>query len=126
MLLLNFSHPLPPAQRTRLEEIVAQEISRVIEIKTQVETASELAPQIRALADACALSPNEWQTEQILVLPPSLNFVAVALYAELHGRMGYFPAMVRTRPVPNALPPQYEIAEVVNLQQMREHARRTR
>lgn len=126
MFLLNFSHPLPPAQRTRLEEIVAQEISRVIEIKTQVETASELAPQIVALAEACALSPNEWQTEQILVLPPSLNFVAVALYAELHGRMGYFPAMVRTRPIPNALPPQYEIAEVVNLQAVREHARTKR
>ncbi len=123
MLFLNFSHPLPPAQRARLEEISAQEITRVIEIKTQIDTQAELAPQIVALADACALSPDEWQTEQILVLPPALNFVAVALYAELHGRMGYFPAMARTRPIPNALPPQYEIAEVVNVQAIREMAR---
>lgn len=126
MLLLNFSHPLTPPQRARLEEITAQEISRVIEVKTQIDTANALAPQIVALADACALSPEEWQSQPILVVPPSLNFVAVALYAELHGRMGYFPAMVRTRPVADALPPQYEIAEIVNLQAMREQARKTR
>lgn len=126
MLLLNFSHPLTPPQRARLEELAAQEVTRVIEVKTQIDTQAELAPQVVALADACALSPQEWQTEQILVLPPSLNFVAVALMAELHGRMGYFPAMVRTRPIPNALPPQYEIAEVVNLQAMRERARGSR
>jgi len=123
MLLLNFSHPLTLPQRARLEELVAQPITRVIDVKTQIDTQTELAPQAIALAEACALSPQEWQTEQILVLPPSLNFVAVALMAELHGRMGYFPAMVRTRPIPNALPPQYEIAEVVNLQAMREYAR---
>ena len=123
MLLLNFTHPLTTAQRARVEELAGQEIARVIEVKTQIDTASDLAPQVVALADACGLSSNEWQTEPILVLPPALNFVAVALYAELHGRMGYFPAMVRTRPVPNALPPQYEVAEVVNLQEMRERAR---
>ena len=123
MFLLNFSHPLTPPQRARLEELAAQEITRVIEVKTQIDTQAELAPQVVALADACALSPQEWQSEQILVLPPALNFAAVALMAELHGRMGYFPAMVRTRPIPNALPPQYEIAEIVNLQGMRERAR---
>lgn len=126
MFLLNFSHPLTPPQRARLEELAAQEVTRVIEVKTQIDTQAELAPQVVALADACALSPQEWQSEQILVLPPALNFVAVALMAELHGRMGYFPAMVRTRPIPNALPPQYEIAEVVNLQGMREMARKKR
>ncbi|TAH49148.1 MAG: hypothetical protein EYC68_18645 [Chloroflexota bacterium] len=123
MFLLNFSHPLTPPQRARLEELAAQEVTRVIEVKTQIDTQAELAPQVVALADACALSPQEWQSEQILVLPPALNFAAVALMAELHGRMGYFPAMVRTRPIPNALPPQYEIAEIVNLQGMRERAR---
>ncbi len=126
MLLLNFSHPFTPPQRARLEELAAQEITRVIEVKTQIDTQAELAPQVVALADACALSPQEWQSEQILVLPPALNFAAVALMAELHGRMGYFPAMVRTRPIPNALPPQYEIAEIVNLQGMREMARKKR
>lgn len=126
MLLLNFSHPLPPAQITRLAEITGQPIGRVLEIKTQVDTQSSLVPQIVALADACALSPAEWQTEPILVLPPALNFVAVGLLAELHGRMGYFPAIVRTRPVPDTLPPQFEIAEVIHLQHVRDEARKKR
>jgi len=44
------------------------------------------------MADAAGLSPEEWQTLPIFINPSSLtlNFSAVALIAELHGRMGYF------------------------------------
>jgi hypothetical protein len=69
MILLNFSHPLPPDQLARLETLTGQPIERVIEIKTQVDTQAELVPQVVALADACALSPAEWQQASILVLP---------------------------------------------------------
>jgi len=48
------------------------------------------------------------------------------LLAELHGRMGYFPPIVRLRPVPNALPPRFEVAEIINLQAVREAARTRR
>jgi hypothetical protein len=126
MLLLNFSHPLPPDQLARLETLTGQPIERVVEIKTQVDTQAELVPQVAALADACGLSPAEWQQASILVLPPSLNFVAVTLLAELHGRMGYFPAHLRMRPVEGSLPPRFEVAEVINLQAVREQARKKR
>lgn len=126
MLLLNFTHPLPPDQIARLEEIIGTRIARVIEIKTQIDPQADLVPQIVALADACALPSQDWQTLPILVVPPALNFVAVTLLAELHGRCGYFPAHVRTRPVAGALPPRYEIAEVINLQAVREQARTKR
>jgi len=126
MILLNFSHPLPPDQLARLETLTSQPITRVIEIKTQIDPQADLVPQIVALADACGLSPAQWQTESILVLPPALNFVAVTLQAELHGRMGYFPAHVRTRPVEGAVPPRYEVAEIINLQAVREEARKRR
>jgi hypothetical protein len=126
VILLNFSHPLPPDQLARLETLTGQPIERVIEIKTQVDTNVELVPQVVALAEACQLSPTQWQQEGILVLPPALNFVAVTLLAELHGRMGYFPAHVRTRPVEGSLPPRYQVAEIINLQEVREEARKTR
>jgi hypothetical protein len=45
------------------------------------------------------------------------------LLAELHGRCGYFPAAVRLRPVPDSVPPRFEVAEIVNLQAVREKAR---
>ena len=126
MILLNFSHPLPPDELARLEALTSQPIERVVEIKTQVDPQADLAPQVVALADACALSPEQWQTAPLLVLPPALNFVAVTLLAELHGRMGYFPAHLRMRPVPDALPPRYEVAELINLQAVREEARKKR
>jgi len=126
MILLNFSHPLPPDQLARLETLTGQPIERVIEIPTQVDTQADLVPQVVALADACQLSPAQWQQASVLVLPPALNFVAVTLLAELHGRMGYFPAHVRTRPVEGSLPPRFEVAEVINLQAVREAARTKR
>jgi hypothetical protein len=52
--------------------------------------------------------------------------VAVVLLAELHGRMGYFPACLRLRPVEGSTPPRFEAAEVVNLQEVRNAARKRR
>jgi hypothetical protein len=78
------------------------------------------------LADEAGLSPAEWQTLSLLVNPPSLNFIAVALLAELHGRCGYFPAHLRIRPVQGSIPPQYEVAEVLDLQSVRDAARNRR
>ena len=126
MILLNFTHPLPREQLARLEQIAGQKVDRVIEVKTQIDPQADLVPQVIALADACQLTPAEWQAEGILVVPPALNFVAVTLLAELHGRMGYFPAHVRTRPIAEALPPRYEIAQVLNLQAVRDTARQKR
>ncbi len=54
------------------------------------------------------------------------NSGAVALLVELHGRMGYFPPIVRLKPVAGALPPRYEVTEIINLQEVREQARKKR
>lgn len=93
---------------------------------SQIDPQQPLAPQVVALADAAGLSPAEGQTLPILVNPPLLNFIAVALLAELHGRGGYFPAHLRLRPAQGSIPPQYEVAEVLDLQALRDAARRRR
>ena len=126
MLILNYSHPLTPDQRSQLEALTGQPIAEVRDIPTQVDVSAPLAPQATALADAAQLSPAEWQTAPLLLVPPSLNFAAAALLAELHGRMGYFPPIVRLRPVSGALPPRYEVAEIINLQALRDAARKRR
>jgi len=123
MILLNFSHPLIPDHLARIEALSGQPVERVIEVPSQIDTRQPLVSQVVALADACGLSPAEWQTLPLLVNPPSLNFVAVTLLAELHGRCGYFPTMLRMRPVPNSTPPRFEVAELVNLQAIRDAAR---
>jgi len=126
MILLNFAHPLNPDQLAQIESITGQPISQTIEVPSQVQVQDPLPPQITRLVDAALLTPGQWQNEAILVNPPALNFSAVLLVAECHGRMGYFPACVRLKPVPDSLPPRFEVAEILNLQAVRDAARKQR
>jgi hypothetical protein len=126
MILLNFAHPLTPDHLQRIETLIGQKVERVAEVHSQIDPQQPLVPQAVALADECGLSPAEWQTLPLLVNPPALNFIAVALLAELHGRCGYFPAHLRLRPVQGSTPPQYEVAEVLDLQAVRDAARKKR
>jgi hypothetical protein len=126
MILLNFSHPLTPEHLRQIETLTGQTIARVMEIHSQIDPQQSLASQVTALVDQAGLSPAEWQTSALLVNPPSLNFIAIVLLAELHGRCGYFPAHLRMRPIQNSLPPLYEVAEILNLQALRDTARQRR
>ena len=131
MLILNFAHPLTDEHLARIEELAGQKVERVLVINSQIDTQQPLAPQVVAMADAAGLTPEEWQTAPILVNPPALNFSAVALIAELHGRMGYFPPCIRMRPVVDehgnrVVPPRFEVAEILNLQGIRDEARTRR
>jgi hypothetical protein len=126
MILLNFAHPLTSDHLRQIEALTGQAVERVVEINSQIDPQQPLVPQVVALADEAGLSPAEWQSLPLLVNPPSLNFIAVTLLAELHGRCGYFPAHLRMRPVPESIPPRYEVAEVINLQAVRDAARQKR
>lgn len=126
MILLNFSHPLTGEQIQEIEAMTGQPVTEVRHLPAQFDPQQSFVFQVQALAEACRLTPEEWQTQPILVNPPSLNWIAVVLLAELHGRMGYFPPVIRLRPVEGALPPRYEVAEVINLQQVRDRARTRR
>ncbi len=126
MILLNFAHPLTPDHLAQIEALARQPVERVIDVHSQIDAQQPLAPQAAALADQAGLTPAEWQSAPLLVNPPSLNFVAAVLLAELHGRCGYFPAMLRMRPVEGSIPLRYEVAEVLNLQDVRDAARRRR
>ena len=126
MIILNFTHPLTDKQRVQIEQITGQAIMRVIDILAQFDNNQPFAGQIAEMVDGVELSPTQWQTEPILMVPPAFNFIAVTLLAELHGRMGYFPPVVRLRPVEGSLAPRYEVAEVINLQTIRDTARHSR
>lgn len=126
MILINFTHPLTTDQLSELAGLLGQPIDRVLAAPAQLEHGEPFAPQVAALVAQVGLTPNEWQVEPILVNLPSLSAIAALVLAELHGRMGYFPPVVRLRPVAGALPPRYEVAEMLNLQEVRDAARRRR
>jgi hypothetical protein len=123
LLILNFSHPLTPDHLAQIEGLVGEHVDEVRDIPAQLDHQQTFVPQVEALVDACSLTPQEWQTTPLLVIPPALNFIAVALLAALHGRMGYFPDCLRLRPVTNTRPLRYEVAEILDLQAVRDAAR---
>ena len=126
MLILNFTHPLTPQQRAQIEALALTSIEEVRTIPVQIDQVEPLEPQITAIVDAVGLSPEEWQTRLLLINPPGYAPAAFVLLAEMHGRTGHFPALIRLRPVPDSTPTIYEVVELINLQTIREKARRRR
>jgi hypothetical protein len=125
MLILNFSHPLTPDQRAQIEALAGTHIEEIRTIPVQINQAELLEPQIVAIVNEVGLSSEEWQTRQFLINPPGFAPAAFVLLAELHGRMGHFPTLIRLRPKPGAVT-AYEVAELLNLQAVREAARTRR
>lgn len=95
-------------------------------VKPWVDLQRSLQSQVEAIAARIHLSPQDWETRPVLVNLPSLNHIAAVLLAHLHGRMGYFPAIIRLRPVADRTPPEFEVGELIDLQATRDEARRSR
>jgi len=126
MILLNFSHPITPEQQAQIEAMLNQKVEKVIEDMAMFDHNQPYLPQLEALMACIPLSPQELQGAAILVNLPSFNAIAALVLAELHGRMGYFPPVIRMRPVEGAIPSRYEAAEILNLQSVRDAARARR
>jgi len=125
MILLNFSHPLTPDHLAAVAALTGGDDITVRDIPVHFDLEQPFVPQVVALADACDLSAIEWQTTTILLNLPSLNTIAAALLAELHGRMGYFAPVVQLRPVEGVVR-RYDVGEVLDLQGLRDRARARR
>ena len=124
--VVNFAHPLTETQREQLARLTGMPVGRVIDVPAQVDLALPLAPQATALVDQAGLSAVAWQTLPLVVNPPGLAPLTAALLAELHGRLGHSPALIRLRPVPGSAPTRYEVAEIMNLDDVRSAARERR
>lgn len=126
MILLNFSHPLTPEQKTQVEALANQALEQVLDLPAQFDHEQPFQPQLQHMLASLAFTPEQWQTAPILVNLPSYNYITALLLAELHGRMGYFPPVLRLKPAEDSLPPRFDVAEVINLQSVRAAARRLR
>jgi hypothetical protein len=125
MLILNFTHPLTDEHKTQIEALAGTTIDEIRATPVQIEQDEPLAAQISAIVDAVHLSSEEWQTRPLLINPPGYAQAAFVLLAELHGRIGHFPTLIRLRPKAGPVP-AYEVAELLNLQAVREDARKRR
>ena len=121
--LLNFTYELTAEQYEQIEVAVGQRIGKVVHLPVEFDNARPYGPQCVNLAEQVGLTKREWTTLPFVVNPPGLAPGALALLSELHGRMGYFPAVVRLRPIVGSTPRVFEFAEIINLQALRDAAR---
>ena len=126
MLIMNFTHPLTEEQEHRIEALAGRAIERKIAVMPQFDEENLFAVQTEALLEGVGLSPEEWQTTPMIVNLPGFAPAAALLLAGLHGRMGYFPTIVRLRPVKGILPRVFEVAELIDLQGARDTRRLAR
>jgi hypothetical protein len=121
-------HPLTEQQLDNIEKLTGQSVSDVREepTQTQIDDTRPLVEQVNAIIEGFGLTPAEWQSTPLLVNLPWFAPACGAALAELHGRMGYFPTIIRMRPVADTTPRQYEVGELIDLQQVREAARSRR
>lgn len=126
MRLLNFSHPLTTFQVIQIESLTRLKIDTVRDVKVQFDLIQEFVPQVIKMVGELAISSEEWQTTAWLVVLPALNYISAILLAELHGRIGRFPTVVRLRPDANPLVSSFEVAEIINLDFVRNTTRTRR
>ncbi len=123
MIILNFSHPLSEEQIHAVETLAEQPIEQLFDITCDLDHCRPFTDQIEGLIRSIPLSTGDWQSKPILVNLPSLNYAAAVLLAQLHGLMGYFPPCIRMRPEQAGVMRKFGLAEIINLQVVRDAAR---
>lgn len=126
MIVVNFGHPLSDEQRAQVAALAERAIERVIDVPTHFDDKRPFAPQAADLVARAGLTPREWQTLPLVVNLPSYGPIVAVLLAYLHGVCGHFPAVVRLRPASGNGPARFDVAEVINLQGLRQRGRETR
>jgi len=126
MIVVNFSHPLSDNQLNVIAHLCNCQVAQVVRVLTHFEHSIEYAEQAARLVDGAGLAADTWQTERLVIVPPSLAAIACLLVAEVHGRAGYFVPIVRLSPRPNTVPPVFDVVEVLDLAAQREAARNRR
>ena len=127
MTLLNFTHPFTETQISQLEQTLDCFIEHVWpDCKIELDISASFEEQIRHLVDNLGYEAYEWQdVSRWLVSLPGLSEASAVLLAEMHGRMGQFPTIVRRRPSDKKGVSDYAVEEIINLSEVRGRARRT-
>jgi len=126
MIILNFSHPLTGEQVEQAVKLVDEACDTVIDVAIQFDTDQPFSSQVREVVAGLNIATEAWQGTPFLVVLPSLNYIAGVLLAELHGRMGHFPAILRLKPIPDTLVTRFAVAEIINLESVRQSSRKQR
>ena len=123
-LVLNFARPLTHTQLVQLQGLleVLPEVIDLPGIPVQFTNNRPLAEQVVEILDSAGLTLEEWASLSFIVNLPGFAPAASAVLAEIHGRSGHFPHVIRMTPSPEDSA-VYNVTEVVKLQNVRDAAR---
>jgi len=127
-LVLNFSgHPVMQGQQKKIRNLMEWPTIEVFDVPIGTVNEDERFLKIAIQkTDSIGLRPKEWQTTPIVVIPSGYSPLWSALLAELHGRLGHFPDIVRLRPAPQGEKEKFQVAEILDLRDIRHQARTKR
>jgi hypothetical protein len=123
MILLNFSSPFKKDQLPQVELILQEPIDRVVNYPCKVDSDMEILPQILEFMAKLPIGEAELRNEPVAVVLPVQNYQAVLVIAYLHGILGYFPPIFRTRLATIGIMPIHEAAELLNPQAVEDAAK---
>ncbi len=126
IIILNFTHPLEEQTLRQIEQQINQPIGKVIDVSTHFDDNKPFSSMTKKLLEKIKFTPEEWQQGRFLVNLPGFTPITATLLSELHGRIGHFPTILRLRPLKGDAAQTYELAEIINLQEIRDAARKTR
>lgn len=120
--VINFGHALTDGQIEQLRRL-----GYVIGIpnlgeRINLDDGKHFASQVERILDSFGYSKMEWEAlgGQTLFVLPTLSDIAGVLLAQLHGRMGHFPRVIRrTRDEHGG----FSVIEVIDLQSLRAQQR---
>lgn len=99
LLVLGFSHPITDPQKPEIAQLLGCQVSDIEfrEGSRQYEytTVEELIDTVRAQIDFMKISAADWQKTRIVVNLPAHSAGAMIALTEMHGRMGFFPEVLR-------------------------------
>lgn len=124
--LLNFAHPITDDQQQQIETLLGKRIDLAIGryIETKFDDTEPYEPQCEALIARVGYTSEQWQSLPLLINPPSFVPGSLCLISQLHGRMRHFPSVLRLRPITIDGARSYAVVEIMNLQEIRDRARK--
>lgn len=119
-VVLNFSHPFTDEQKVEIANLLGIMMEEVqfqtnLSIQYQYENTEELVAQVMRQVASVGLSGSDWQTQRIVVNLPAHSGGAMIALTEMHGRMGYFPTVLRVERADDG----FHFTEVVDLEALR-------
>lgn len=124
ILVINLSHPFSDRDLESIAGLTSLPVGRVVDATVDLSSSRQLGEQVHQLLDGLPLSPRQWQQEALVVNLPGLAVAAAAVLADIHGRRGSFPRVLRMERNPDS--DEFQVVEVVSLQSVRDGARRMR